>query len=647
MKQQEIKRKQIICYTYVIGLLGMAGMGKILGDGGLACLAVALEGISLFTLTVTFGVSDVIARLQRNRRNKGQYRGAARMRGQFLLLQGIVGVLLSLFLFLLSDTLARKVFLVPYSVSAMRALAPVVLFQALDAALLGYFLGSGRYIPSLVSAVLRQGFFLVFGSLLGRRLADYGGKVSNLLKNNSYSGMYGALGVALAILLTELLVFLFLFVVYMVSDRKADEQRSSEGLRRTESMGDIIRVFCGALWQGTCTALLVLLPFVLGAVFYLRSAASLTPAPSGVSSLAAAVSTAPPDASSPATVAPTTTPDASSLATADPTTPDASSLATADPTTPDGSPLATTVPTTTPDVSSPDAAAPTTMPDAPSSATNVPTMTSGGNEGIRYASELTAEAAVAGYGSYFGRCFLLCAAILLLLTARCLSVYGRLQAAVRREDVRYTRDVASVGLHYVWVAGLYFSVTMAVMAPQIAAGFFQGDAGLAKLLRSGGILILLAGVVILLSMVLLAGGERLILMGMLGIWAVLSLVLRNMFVKSSGYSAAGILSGELTATAMLLAAMAAYCVWQSRINTEYIRILGIPLAGAGIMGLAMTLVTKLLGVHMGNVASVAVAALLGIIVYGCILVVTKNIREYEISILYGKQARKWLERIIS
>lgn len=620
MKQQEIKRKQIICYTYVIGLLGMAGMGKILGDGGLACLAVALEGISLFTLTVTFGVSDVIARLQRNRRNKGQYRGAARMRGQFLLLQGIVGVLLSLFLFLLSDTLARKVFLVPYSVSAMRALAPVVLFQALDAALLGYFLGSGRYIPSLVSAVLRQGFFLVFGSLLGRRLADYGGKVSNLLKNNSYSGMYGALGVALAILLTELLVFLFLFAVYMVSDRKADEQRSSEGLRRTESMGDIIRVFCGALWQGTCTALLVLLPFVLGAVFYLRSAASLASTPSGVSSLAAAVSTAPPDASS---------------------------LATADPTTPDGSPLATTVPTTTPDVSSLDAAAPTTMPDAPSSATNVPTMTSGGNEGIRYASELTAEAAVAGYGSYFGRCFLLCAAILLLLTARCLSVYGRLQAAVRREDVRYTRDVASVGLHYVWVVGLYFSVTMAVMAPQIAAGFFQGDAGLAKLLRSGGILILLAGVVILLSMVLLAGGERLILMGMLGIWAVLSLVLRNMFVKSSGYSAAGILSGELTATAMLLAAMAAYCVWQSRINTEYIRILGIPLAGAGIMGLAMTLVTKLLGVHMGNVASVAVAALLGIIVYGCILVVTKNIREYEISILYGKQARKWLERIIS
>lgn len=620
MKQQEIKRKQIICYTYVIGLLGMAGMGKILGDGGLACLAVALEGISLFTLTVTFGVSDVIARLQRNRRNKGQYRGAARMRGQFLLLQGIVGVLLSLFLLLLSDTLARKVFLVPYSVSAMRALAPVVLFQALDAALLGYFLGSGRYIPSLVSAVLRQGFFLVFGSLLGRRLADYGGKVSNLLKNNSYSGMYGALGVALAILLTELLVFLFLFVVYMVSDRKADEQRSSEGLRRTESMGDIIRVFCGALWQGTCTALLVLLPFVLGAVFYLRSAASLASTPSGVSSLAAAVSTAPPDASS---------------------------LATADPTTPDGSPLATTVPTTTPDVSSLDAAAPTTMPDAPSSTTNVPTMTSGGNEGIRYASELTAEAAVAGYGSYFGRCFLLCAAILLLLTARCLSVYGRLQAAVRREDVRYTRDVASVGLHYVWVVGLYFSVTMAVMAPQIAAGFFQGDAGLAKLLRSGGILILLAGVVILLSMVLLAGGERLILMGMLGIWAVLSLVLRNMFVKSSGYSAAGILSGELTATAMLLAAMAAYCVWQSRINTEYIRILGIPLAGAGIMGLAMTLVTKLLGVHMGNVASVAVAALLGIIVYGCILVVTKNIREYEISILYGKQARKWLERIIS
>lgn len=584
MKQQEIKRKQIICYTYVIGLLGMIGMGKILGDVGLAYLAAAFWGISLFMLLVTFGVSDVIARLQRNRRNKGQFKGAARMRRQFLLLQGVVGVVFSLALFLLADPLARNVFRVPQSVSAMRALAPVILIQALETALLGYFLGSGSHMPSLVSAVLRQGFFLVFGSLLGRRLADYGGKVSNLLKDSSYSGMYGALGVALAILLTELLVFLFLFIVYMVSDRKADEQRSQEGLRRTESMGDIVRVFFGALWQGTCTALLVLLPFVLGAIFYLRFASSLT----------SSVSTAAPDASSLSAAVSTAAPDASSLA---------ADLSTAAP---------------------------------------------GESGGIRYVSKLTAEAAVAGYGSFFGKCFLLCVSVLLILAARCLSVYGRLQAAVRREDVRYTRDVASMGLHYVWVVGLYFSVTIMVMAPQIAAGFFQGDDGvLAGMLRSGGALILMAGIVILLSMVLLANGERYILMGMLGIWAVLSLVLQNTFVKGGGYSAAGILSGELTAVAMLLAAMAAYCVWQSRINTEYIRILCVPLAGAGIMGLAMMLVTKLLGVHMGNVMSVVVAALLGIIVYGSILVLTKNIREYEISVLYGKQARKWLERIFS
>lgn len=598
MKQQEIKRKQIICYTYVIGLLGMIGMGKILGDVGLAYLAAAFWGISLFMLLVTFGVSDVIARLQRNRRNKGQFKGAARMRRQFLLLQGVVGVVLSLALFLLADPLARNVFRVPQSVSVMRALAPVILIQALETALLGYFLGSGSHMPSLVSAVLRQGFFLVFGSLLGRRLADYGGKVSNLLKDSSYSGMYGALGVALAILLTELLVFLFLFIVYMVSDRKADEQRSQEGLRRTESMGDIVRVFFGALWQGTCTALLVLLPFVLGAIFYLRSASSLT----------SSVSTAAPDASSLSAAVSTAVPDASSLSA---------------------------------DLS-------TAAPDASSLAADLSTAAPGESGGIRYVSELTAEAAVAGYGSFFGKCFLLCVTILLILAARCLSVYGRLQAAVRREDVRYTRDVASMGLHYVWVVGLYFSVTIMVMAPQIAAGFFQGDDGvLAGMLRSGGALILMAGIVILLSMVLLANGERYILMGMLGIWAVLSLVLQNTFVKGGGYSAAGILSGELTAVAMLLAAMAAYCVWQSRINTEYIRILCVPLAGAGIMGLAMMLVTKLLGVHMGNVMSVVVAALLGIIVYGSILVLTKNIREYEISVLYGKQARKWLERIFS
>lgn len=168
MKQQEIKKKQIICYTYIIGIIGMMGMGKILGDGGMAYLAVAMEGVSLFTLLVTCGVSDVIARLQKNRRNKGQFKGVARMRGQLLLLQGITGALLTMVFLLLADTLAEKLFRVPYSASAMRVLAPVILFQALGAALLGYFQGGGSYMPSLVSAVLRQGFFLVFGFLFGR-----------------------------------------------------------------------------------------------------------------------------------------------------------------------------------------------------------------------------------------------------------------------------------------------------------------------------------------------------------------------------------------------------------------------------------------------------------------------------------------------
>lgn len=159
MKQQEIKIKQIICYTYIIGIIGMMGLGKALGDEGMAYLAVALEGISLFTLFMTCGVSDVIGRLQKNRRNKGQFKGVARMRGQLLLLQGIMGTILAMAFFLLADTVAGKLFRVPYSASAMKVLAPVVLFQALGAVLLGYFQGSGSYMPLLVSTVLRQGFF--------------------------------------------------------------------------------------------------------------------------------------------------------------------------------------------------------------------------------------------------------------------------------------------------------------------------------------------------------------------------------------------------------------------------------------------------------------------------------------------------------
>lgn len=562
MRQQEIKIRQIICYTYIIGVIGLIGMGRALENMGMAFLAVAMEGAGLFFLPVTCGVSNVIAKLQRNRRNKGQFKGAARMRGQFFILQGTLGALLAVLLVLLAKPLAKSFFRAPYSESAMRLLAPAILFQALSAALLGYFQGSGSYMPSLVSAALRQVLFLVLGTLSGRWLADYGHKVSSLLKNDCYSGMYGAMGVALGIAVTELLVLLFLLAVYLGSDKKADEQKSQEGLRRTESMGDVIRIYCGAQWQGVCTALLAVLPVVVSGVLYLRGAALLGA-------------------------------DASALVSAV-----------------DGAEAASGELT------------PLTV--------------------------VTADLAVAGYGSLFGKCLLPCAVLTLLLAARCFSVYGRLCGIVRREDTRYARDVAAAGLHYVWTAGLYFAVTAAVMAPRIAAGFFPGgEESVGGMLRIGGGLVLAAGLVVLFSMILLAHGERYILMGMLGIWAVLYIILQNIFVRGSGYSAAGILYGVSVSTVILLAGLAAYCVWRGRINTDYIRILGVPLAGAGIMGLLILLVNKLLGAHLGDVAAVAVAALLGAVVYGVILAATKNIREYEISVLYGKQVRKLLERIIS
>lgn len=553
MNQMEIKRKQIVCYIHIIGLIGLMGMGKLLGDNGMCYLAAALESVSLFTLLLTAGSADGIARLQKNRRTKGQYKGVARMRGQLLLLQGVTGLLLTVIFLLLADPLAEKLFRVPYSASALKMLAPVIVIQALDAVLLGYFQGIGSQMPALISAVLRQGFFLVFGSLFGRILAGYGDKVSSLLKNSNYSGMYGAMGVALGILLTELLVLLFLLIIYMGSDRKADLQKSQEGLRRTESMGDTVRLYYGTGWQGILISLLALLPVPLGAALYLRTMMQLGQAVSAV----------------------------------DPE--------------------------------------------------------SGAAVGV-----LTGDTAIAGYGSFFGKCLLLCGVFILLLTARCFSIYGRLHAAIRREEARHSRDMASTGLHFVWTAGLFLTVTMAVTAPQTAAGFFPGRAeGVEQLLKAGSVMILLGGLVILFSMILLSYGEQYLLMGALCIWLILDVILQGLFVKASQYQVIGVLYGLLVSTGILAVGLAAYTIWRGRLSREYIRILGVPLIGAGIAGLVMMLVTKLLGAHLGNLVCLLAAAVLGLIVYGVILIVTKNIREYEMGALYGKQVRKLFGSIFS
>lgn len=270
MNHVEVKRRQIQAYSYLLGVITLIVIGRIIGDNGLAYLAAAVEGMLLFFLPAGYCVADALGRQLRGRNARSQYKNAARMRKNIMIFQCGAGILGGAALFGLSGLLEKYVFRIPNSALAMKILAPVLVIRVVSCVLQGYFQGSGTEMPTVMTSVLRQIFLLGFGLLFCNIFKGYGEKVSALLKNSSFTQMYGVVGLAIAMILTELLLFLFLLLIYLGSRRKGRE--GQDGLKLTETFAGSVRSLVTGIGVILPVLLLVKLPVWLGMFFRGKSA---------------------------------------------------------------------------------------------------------------------------------------------------------------------------------------------------------------------------------------------------------------------------------------------------------------------------------------------------------------------------------------
>lgn len=270
MNQVEIKKRQMETASHVLEMITFLVLGNILGDNGIAYLAVAVECFVLFWTIAGSKTADVLGRLLRARSVRGQYKNAGKLRRNIMFLEGITGLLGSVLLFAGSGLLGEKVFGLSYSVVMIRILAPVVFLRALVSVLLGYFQGEGTELPSVISYVMRQVCILGFSVLFANLFEGYGHKVSALLRQENFTAMYGGMGVSAAVLISELFVFIFLFLVYRGS-RGKEKRSGSEGMRATDTFASQASVFYGSMLPLILISVLKLVPVLLGLFFFRKS----------------------------------------------------------------------------------------------------------------------------------------------------------------------------------------------------------------------------------------------------------------------------------------------------------------------------------------------------------------------------------------
>ena len=233
MNQVEVKRKQIQFFSYALAGINVWIFGKELGNNGLAYLTAAFLVFAFFWILTGKNIPDRMGKLLRGRSAKGQYKNVLKMRRNMMLFQMAAGLLAALFCAGVGYVVLEKAFCIPYGSMILWILCPALFFRCIQSVFLGCFQGEGSEMPSAVSCVLRQVFYLGLGLLFLGIFGNYGEKVSLLLKRDDFTAMYGAMGVAVGILISELLVTLFLFVIYRGS--MSGRRENENGMKGTDS----------------------------------------------------------------------------------------------------------------------------------------------------------------------------------------------------------------------------------------------------------------------------------------------------------------------------------------------------------------------------------------------------------------------------
>lgn len=245
MNQVEVLRKQIQYYSYVFGVIILLIFGRMIGNNGIAYLAIAMETVALFMVLLGDNAAEVFGKMLRFRRKRKQFNDALVVKKRIMILQAVLGLVCFAFVFLFADVIAGAVFRVTNAGLIIRVMSPVLFLRMLSSLLIGYFQGAGAQMPAVFGSVLRQILFLILGRLFCGGFLGYGEKVAALLKNEDLYGMYGAVGLAISIVVSEVVVLIALVLFYFLSDHNYDEKRCEKGLHKKERVLDTLQGFYG------------------------------------------------------------------------------------------------------------------------------------------------------------------------------------------------------------------------------------------------------------------------------------------------------------------------------------------------------------------------------------------------------------------
>lgn len=240
----------------LIGMVYRIPLARKIGDVGNGYYNAAYSIYSILLIMSSYSLPVAVSKMVSARLARGQYRNSTRIFRAALFYATLAGMAGFGALWFGAEYFASAISM-PYSVYAIKALAPTIWIMAYLGVLRGYFQGHSTMIPTALSQIFEQVVNAVVSIAAASVLFNMGLKSNLVFKDTEYSYAFGAAGGAVgtgAGALTALLLFLFLLAVYRPVMRK-QARRDKSGYR--ESYGEISRLL-----------FLTILPIIISSAVY-------------------------------------------------------------------------------------------------------------------------------------------------------------------------------------------------------------------------------------------------------------------------------------------------------------------------------------------------------------------------------------------
>ncbi len=220
----------------IIGLIYRIPLTAIIGDVGNDYYGCAFEIYNILLIISSYSLPLAVSKLVSAGVTKGRKKNVYRILKCAFLFALISGAVAGCILFFGAEFITANIMKTPYSVFAVKVLAPTLLVVAILGVIRGYFQGLGTMMPSAVSQVLEQIVNAVVSVWAAYVLFSYGTKVGTILGNpDNYAAAYGAMGGTIGTGAGAVVALLFVGFVYLIYMRVYKQQMKRSREREVDS----------------------------------------------------------------------------------------------------------------------------------------------------------------------------------------------------------------------------------------------------------------------------------------------------------------------------------------------------------------------------------------------------------------------------